>query len=407
MTTTAQALRPGDIDLADPDSFRDGVPYEYFRALRREAPVHWNPLPDGGGFWALTKYDDVVAVSMDPVTFSSERHGVTISDLPPGQGDAARRMLLFMDPPKHTKYRRLVSKGFTPKIVREMEPHVRRLAAAIIDGVAERGECDFVSDLAAELPLMVILELLGVPVEDRRMIFDLSNRLIGFDDPEYAEGIQDSVAASLSMFAYANQLAAERRRAPRDDVVSVLLRAEVDGEALSEVEFNAFFLLLAVAGNETTRNLIAGGMQALFEHPDQWQALKADPALLDTAVDEMLRWVAPVIYFRRTATRDTVIRGRRIREGDRVVMYYGSANRDEDVFENAETFDIRRYPNPHVTFGPGGTHFCLGANLARLEIRVFFEELIRRLPDIEPAGPVERLRSNFVAGIKRMPVRWR
>lgn len=230
--------------------------------------------------------------------------------------------------------------------------------------------------------------------------------MIGFDDPEFQSSPADGQAAATQMFMYANQLAVDRKQRPRDDLISTLMRAEVDGEALTEPEFNAFFVLLSVAGNETTRNLISGGMLALLEHPDQRDRLLADSSLIPAAVEEMLRWVTPVIYFRRTVTKDTEIRGQRIREGEKVVMYYGSANRDEDVFPNGDIFDVSRDPNPHVTFGPGGSHFCLGASLARLEIRVMFEELLRRLPDIEQAGPIRRLRSNFIAGIKQMPVQF-
>lgn len=395
-----------DVDLFNPDNFVDGVPHHFFKLLRREAPVYRHPEPNGPGFWALTKYDDIVTVSLDSATFSSYRGGTNIPDLPAENLAFVRLIMLNMDPPQHTKYRRLVSKGFTPKIVQAMEPHVRKIAGEIIDRVADRGECDFVTDIAAELPLTVILELMGVPIEDRRMVFDWSNRMIGIDDPEYRISPEQGLAAAAEMFAYANQLAVDRKRHPRDDVISTLLQAELDGEALTEGEFNAFFVLLSVAGNETTRNLTSGGMLALLEHPDQRDRLLAGPSLLPAAVEEMLRWVTPVMYFRRTVTRDTELRGQKVREGDKVVMYYGSANRDEDVFPDGDVFDVSRDPNPHVTFGPGGSHFCLGASLARLEIRVMFEELLRRLPDIELAGPVSRLRSNFIAGIKHMPVRF-
>jgi cholest-4-en-3-one 26-monooxygenase len=405
-TVDGRTVGLADIDLYNPDNFVDGVPHHFFKLLRREAPLYRHPEPYGPGFWALTKYDDVVKVSLDSATFSSWLGGTNIPDLPEEGLNFTRMIMLNMDPPKHTKYRRLVSKGFTPKIVLAMEPHIRKTANQIIDRVAERGECDFVTDIAAELPLQVILELMGVPVEDRHKVFDWSNRLIGFDDPEYQTSPEDGQAAATDMFMYANQLAVDRKGRPRDDVISTLMRAELDGEALTEGEFDAFFVLLSVAGNETTRNLISGGMLALLERPAQRDRVLAERSLIPTAVEEMLRWVTPVIYFRRTVTQDTEIRGQKIREGEKVVMYYGSANRDEDVFPNGDVFDVSRDPNPHVTFGPGGSHFCLGASLARLEIRVMFEELFRRLPDIEPAGPVRRLRSNFIAGIKQMPVRF-
>ena len=406
MRTPQTATALAEVDLLNPDNFVDGVPHHFFRLLRREAPVYRHAEPDGPGFWALSKYADIVTVSMDSATFSSWRGGTNIHDLPEDALGFIRMIMLNMDPPQHTQYRRLVSKGFTPKIVQAMEPHVRATANEIIDRVAARGECDFVADVAAELPLQVILELMGVPVEDRHRIFDWSNRMIGFDDPEFQTSPEDGRAAATEMFMYANQLASERKRLPQADVISTLMRAELDGEALTETEFDAFFVLLSVAGNETTRNLISGGMLALIEHPVQRDKLIADARLIPAAIDEMLRWVTPVIHFRRTATRDTELRGQKIREGDKVVMYYGSGNRDEDVFPDGDTFDASRNPNPHITFGPGGAHFCLGASLARLEIRVMFEELLRRLPDIESAGPVRRLRSNFIAGIKQMPVRF-
>jgi cholest-4-en-3-one 26-monooxygenase len=404
MRTGEATVSLSDIDLLNPDNFINGVPYHFFETLRREAPVFRHPEPNGNGFWALSRYDDIVTVSMDSQTFSSWRGGTNILDMPEDSLTFIRMIMLNMDPPQHTKYRRLVSKGFTPKIVRAMETHVRSIANEIIDRVASRGACDFVDDIAAELPLQVILELMGVPARDRRLIFDWSNRMIGFDDPEFQTTAADGRAAATDMFMYANQLAVERKRSPQADVISMLMRAELDGEALTETEFDAFFVLLSVAGNETTRNLISGGMLALIEHPDQREKLVADPELLPLAVDEMLRWVTPVVYFRRTATRDTELRGMRIREGDKVVMYYGSGNRDETVFPDGDRFNIARNPNPHITFGPGGAHFCLGASLARLEIRIMFEELLRRLPDIRLTGPVRRLRSNFIAGIKQMPV---
>jgi cholest-4-en-3-one 26-monooxygenase len=262
-----------------------------------------------------------------------------------------------------------------------------------------------VRDVAAELPLQVIADLVGVPQEDRHKVFEWSNRLIGMDDPEFANSPEAGKMAAAELWMYANQLAEERKREPRNDLVTVLMTAEVDGEKLTEVEFDSFFLLLAVAGNETTRNLISGGMLALIEHPEQRRRLLENPNLLNSAVEEMLRWVSPVMHFRRTATRDTEIRGQKIRTGEKVVVYYGSANRDESVFPNPNVFDVGRTPNNHLAFGIG-EHFCLGSNLARLEIRAIFEELLRRLPDIELASPVRRLRSNFIAGVKEMPVRF-
>jgi len=395
-----------EVDLYSPDVYTGRLPHDLFKLLRHEAPVYWHREPDGPGYWALTKYDDIVAVSQDSATFSSARMGTNIDDPSPDGLAMIQRFMLNMDPPRHTVYRRLVATGFTPAMIRRLEPHVREITTRIIDHVASRGACDFVAEVAAELPLQVIAELVGVPHDDRHRVFDWSNRLVGFDDPELTTSAEDGMQAATELFLYAHQLAAQRREAPRDDVISVLLQAEIEGQALSEPEFDAFFLLLVVAGNETTRNAIAGAMRAFIEHPGQRQRLIDDPSLMPVAVEEMLRWVSPLIYFRRTATRDTQVRGQRICEGEKVVMYYPSANRDEDVFEDADVFDVTRDPNPHLAFGGGGHHFCLGASLARLEMRVMFEELFRRLPDIGLAGEPRRLRSNFVNGIKNLPVRF-
>jgi cytochrome P450 len=303
--------------------------------------------------------------------------------------------------------RKIVNAGFTPRRIRELEQILRQRARQIVDEVAERGSAEFVEDVACELPLQAIADFLGVPQDDRKLLFELSNNLIGFDDPEFAQNADTAMDAAGQMFMYAQQMADEHRANPRDDIVSDLLAAEVDGERLDDMAFNTFFLLLAVAGNETTRNGISHGMLTLIQHPGERQKLIDDPSLLDGTVEEMLRWATPVMHFRRTATEDTTIGGQAIEAGERVVMWHISANRDEAVFEDPFTFDIQRGPNPHlmhVAFGGGGPHFCLGANLARAEMRVMFDELIRRLPDMELAGPVERLRSNFINGIKRMPV---
>jgi cholest-4-en-3-one 26-monooxygenase len=394
-----------DVDLSDPDTFVDGIPYAAFQKLRTEAPLYWQPEYDGGrGFWCVTRYDDLMAVSKDPLTFSSARGGTNIFEVPEEDLTMLRLLMLNMDPPKHNKFRRLVSTGFTSRMVTQLEPHVREICVDLIDDVMQRETFDFVTEIAAELPLLVIAELLGVPAEDRHKVFEWSNSLVGFDDPEYKTSMETGKIASAQMWAYANQLAETRKEHPLGDLVSVHMQAEVDGDRLTEMEFDSFFLLLAVAGNETTRNLISGGMRVLMEHPEERARLVADPALLETGIEELLRWVSPLIHFRRTATRDVDLHGKTIREGDKVVIFYPSANRDERKFVNPETFDVRRTPNDHLAFGIG-EHFCLGANLARLEIRLIFEEMMRRLPDLEFAGPVRRLRSNFINGIKAMPVR--
>jgi cholest-4-en-3-one 26-monooxygenase len=394
-----------DVDLSDPDTFVDGIPFDAFRTLRREAPVYWQPEKNGGrGFWCITRYADLMAISKDPLTFSSARGGTNIFEVPEEDLSMLRLLMLNMDPPKHNKFRRLVSTGFTSRMVTQLEPHVREICADLIDKLVERESFDFVTEIAAELPLLVIAELLGVPAEDRHKVFDWSNSLVGFDDPEYKTSMETGKIASAQMWEYANQLALERKEHPLGDLVSVLMQAEVDGERLTEMEFDSFFLLLAVAGNETTRNLISGGMRALIEHPAERARLLADPSLLPTAIEELLRWVSPLIHFRRTATRDVEMHGVQIKENDKVVIFYPSANRDETKFPDPERFDVTRRPNDHLAFGIG-EHFCLGANLARLEIQLIFEEMLKRLPDLELAGPVRRLRSNFLNGIKAMPVR--
>jgi cholest-4-en-3-one 26-monooxygenase len=398
-------MRLADVDLHSPDTFVRGVPHEAFRTLRREAPVYFHKEPAGPGFWCVTKYDDVVTISKDPQRFSSFRGGTNIQDYPPEDLSVVQMMMLNMDPPQHNKFRKLASTGFTPRMVARLEPRIREAARTIVDKVAKKGECDFVTAIAAELPLQVIADLLGVPQEDRHKLFDWSNRLIGFDDPEFQTSFADGKAAAMEVWMYATQMAEQRRAHKGDDLVSVLVHAEIDGQRLDEMELESFFLLLAVAGNETTRNLISGGLLALVEHPEERARLTKDLSLLPTAVDEMLRWVTPVMYFRRTATRDTELRGKAIKEGEKVVMYYSSANRDEDVFPDSMKFDVGRTPNEHLAFG-AGQHFCLGSNLARLEIRVMFEEILKRIPDFELAGEVRRLRSNFINGFKTVPIRF-
>jgi len=397
-------VQANEIDVYDLDTYVKGIPHDLFRRLRAEDPVHFNPEPGGPGFWAVTKYADVVMISKEPKTFSSSRGATNIWDLSKEHLSIVQNFIVNMDPPQHNKFRRLVSGGFTPRMIARLEPFIREAALRSIDRVAHMKECNFVREVAAELPLIVIADLLGVPQEDRHKVFDWSNRLIGFDDPEFQTSFEDGVIAASELWAYANSLAEIRKRTPGDDLVGVLLTAEVDGERLTEMEFDQFFLMLAVAGNETTRNAISGGLLALMEHPEQRRKLLANPALLPSAIEEMFRWVTPVNHFRRTATRDVELRGKQIREGDKVVMFYPSANHDEDAFSNPDAFDVTRQPNDHLSFGVG-QHFCLGASLARLELKVLFEELLKRLPNIELAGNVRRLRSNFINGYKEIPIR--
>jgi len=395
----------GLADLTDPGIFVHGVPYETFRRLRAEAPVAFHPEHDGPGFWVVSKWADVRSVSLDQATFSSWKAGILIREMGREREEMQREFLTGMEPGRHGKHRRLVSGTFAPKIIRALEPRLRAVVTRTLDDVGSRGACDFVTDVACELPVIAICELLGVPVEDRGRIVAWSNAMVGMDDPEYADDPSGGPLAAMQLAMYAQELAERRRADPRDDIVTELLNAEVDGERLSAAEFNAFVLILAVAGNETTRNLISAGLWLLCEHPEERARVQADLGILPTAIDEMLRYHPPVLYFRRTAMRDVELRGERIREGDKVSLWYVSANRDEEVFPDADRFDVRRTPNDHLSFG-FGPHFCLGAALAHLEARVMFEELFQRLPDIALAGPPERLRANHIHGIKHLPVRF-
>ncbi|MGH3319576.1 MAG: cytochrome P450 [Streptosporangiaceae bacterium] len=394
------------LDLTDPDRYLTGVPHEDFALLRARAPVYYHPDPQAGGFWALTRHADVVRVSRDPETFSSYARSCMLWE-PDDEALARQRlMMLNLDPPDHTRLRGLVNRGFTPRMVGRLEERIEAISVDIVDRAVERGECDFVTAVAAELPLAVIAELMGVPHEDRRRIFTWSNRMIGSGDAEYGTSPADGTDAAAEILNYAAALGERKRRCPADDIVSKLAGPDEGGKELSELEFGMFFVLLAVAGNETTRNAISGGMLALVEHPDQWARLKADRTLLATAADEIVRWVSPITQFRRTALRDAEVAGQPIRQGEKVVMFYPSANRDESVFADPDAFDIARSPNPHVGFGGGGPHFCLGSHLARLEIQVMFRTLLHRVDRVElAAGETRRLRSNFINGIKEMPVR--
>jgi len=399
-------MQPADIDLCDLSLFDGGIPFDLLRVLRERDPVHWNPEPDGPGFYAITKHADLIQVSRNPKIFSSWLGGTNIRDLPSEELAQIRMMMLNMDPPQHVKYRRLVQRGFTPRMVERLEPRIREAARQVVDTVAHKGECDFVGDLASPLPLVLICELMGVPADDQQKIFDWSNRLIGFDDPEFQNSPEDGTQAAAEMWLYAHTLAGNKRVKPDDTLISKLVNGEIDGERLSEMEFNNFFLLLAVAGNETTRTVTTHGMRLLSEHPDQKQILLSDvDRFLPGAIEEILRYNPPVIYFRRTVAEATEIRGVEMAPGTKVAMFYGSANRDEEVFSEPDRFDITRSPNPHVSFGIG-EHYCLGANLARMQLRCIFREILTRLPDIEVCGPVQRLRGNFVDGVKSMPVRF-
>ncbi|MBA2578313.1 MAG: cytochrome P450 [Euzebyaceae bacterium] len=405
-------------DLFDPRTYVRGVPHATFARLRAEDPVSWHAEPEvlgwpaGPGFWAVTRHADVAHVSRTPEIFSAQLGATQLRDPDPEDLPFIRQMMLNLDPPEHTRMRRILNKGFTPRTVATLSDGIRERARAVVDRIAGWGECDFAEDVGAELPLLTLAELMGVPRQDRKLLVTWTNRIIGYQDDEYAAADPDakpvnprSRAALADMFDYAHDLAERKRAEPADDVITVLLHAEVGGERVTVEEFENLFFLFTVAGNDTMHSAIPGGVHTLIEHPDQRAKLLADPALLPTAIEEILRYVPPVIHFRRTATRDTELRGRRIAAGQKVVVFYPSANRDADVFTDPDTFDVARRPNDHLTFG-GGPHFCLGANLARLQLRVLLEELLWRLPDMELAGSVERLQSNFISALKHMPVRF-
>lgn len=408
--TTFDPIPLDEVDLLDLDGFVAGRHHAMFATLRAEDPVHWSDEPDGPGFWSVTKHDDLQVVNRDTTTFSSQLGGTQLKDHDPDQAFDTRGVLLLdSDPPIHTRYRRLVNKGFTPRMIGMLDQHLHYRAELIVDQVIERGECEFVTDLAAELPLQAIADIMGVPQEDRRLMFEWSNAMIGSQDPEYQDpdNPDKPLQAAAEIFAYSNNLAIQRRQDPRDDIVTTLLNAEIEGERLSELEFDMFMLLLTVAGNETTRNATSAGMWALLQHPEQFAKLQAnaeDEVYVSTAIDEILRWATPVMHFRRTATADAEIRGREIRAGDKVLIWHISANRDEDVFDDPFVFDLERRPNEHVAFGGGGAHYCLGASLAKLELEIIFTEVLTRMAGLSAAGPAEMLRSNFIGGVKHLPV---
>jgi cytochrome P450 len=403
VTQTAARPDAAGPDLFDLSLFADGPPHDIFRRLRTEAPVCFLPEPEGPGYWGVFTYDELFEVSRHPQRFGAHP-SVFIKDNEEGDAGASE-LMLNQDPPRHTQLRKLVNKGFTPRQINALEPRIRERVVSILDAAASKGTFDLVTDVAVEVPLQVIAELVGVPEDERHTVFAWTERMMTIDDPESGGSVEDARAAIGEMFAYVDRLAAERADGDGDDLLSVLLRADVDGDRLSPLDVDLFFMLLMNAGSETTRNLITGGTLALFEHPDERARLAADPALLSSAIEEMLRFITPVMHFRRTARADTLLGGQQIREGDKVVMWYSSANRDESHFPDADLFDVGRTPNEHVAFGAGGPHFCLGASLARLESRVLFEELLARLPALEQAGPVKRLGSNFINGIKSLPVR--
>ncbi|MDQ2942291.1 MAG: cytochrome P450 [Candidatus Dormibacteraeota bacterium] len=411
------AVALDEIDLSDTNFWLESLEFREaaFALLRREAPVKFfaelpfEVFPAGPGYWALTRYDDIWHASRNPQLFCSGK-GSNIPDLPIEISEFFGSMI-NMDDPKHARLRGIVQKGFTPKMIKQAEDYVRERATSVIDSVIERfpeGTCDFVAEIAAPLPLEVICDMMGIPSSDTKQIFTWTNVILGAGDPEYGGAFDKFMQTALEIFAYAQALGQDRLDHPRDDLTSSLMHAELDGQRLTPQEFGSFFILLVVAGNETTRNAISHGMAALTDYPDQRRIWWDDFATVaPTAVEEIVRWATPVIHFRRTATADTEIRGMKIAEGDKVVYWYNSANRDEDKFANPGVFDVRRSPNPQLGYGAGGPHFCLGANLARREITVMFDEIHRRLPNLVIMGEPARLQSPFINGIKRLPCAWK
>ncbi|MBX3489895.1 cytochrome P450 [Parvibaculum sp.] len=401
----------GKPDLKDPDLYMRDDHHEVFRKLRAQEPVYWNPEADASGFWGITRYADIEAISKNPKLFSSAKanggHRIfNENDIDGNETDAS---MISMDPPEHAGYRRMVTPGFVPKRITGMEDRIRERVTRLLDNLPKTGEAEFISAVAAALPIEVLAELFGVPQSDGAKLFEWSNATVGEDDPELRVSDEYMRQCVLEMAGYAAGLWQQRLEKPGEDLISMLAHSKPGGEAMNFPTYIGTFILLVVAGNETTRNSISGGLLALSQNPQERQKLLDDPSLIPSAVQEIVRWVSPVLHMRRTATADTEIRGQRIRKGDKVVMWYASANRDEEAFDDPYRFDVTRYTKPDVPMQLGfgaGQHFCLGSRLAELQLKVLFEELLKRFPDIHVSGPVRRLRSNFISGIKEMPVRY-
>ena len=399
----------------DPDAWVGLDRESVFAAMRAERPVLWCAEPEipgfgkGPGYWSLSRHADVMEVSRNPQRFISGA-GVNIPDMPVEIAEFFGSMI-SMDAPRHTRLRLIVNRSFTPRQVARIEEQVQAKAAAIIERVAGLGECDFVSEIAATLPLEIICDMMGIPPSQYHRVFELTNIILGAGDAEYTPDFMALMNAAVELSQMAQEIGRDRLAKPTDDLTSALMHAEVEGEdgvvhRLTAEEYGSFFILLVAAGNETTRNATSHGMKALLDNPDQFAKLVANPELLDSGIEEILRWATPVLHFRRTALEDYQLGDTLIRQGDKVVIWHISANRDETVFDDASRFDIERSPNDHIAFGGGGPHFCLGANLARMELRLIFTEILERMPDMEANGEVEYLRSNFIGGIKHMPVRF-
>lgn len=391
-------------NLADPDTFTNGVPHDVLTELRRSDPVHWQPMGDEPGFWAVLRHADVVHVSRHPEIFSASLGGITIENMPEETLDRVRNMLAAMDPPRHSAHRAPLSTHFRPRMIAELEHRVREVCRAIMDEARQRGEVEFIREVAAQLPVRVIGELFGLPPADWEYLRTLAERNTSSQDPDLGDPDGANATGGMEMAAYAMDLAVTlRKRGLGDDPISVILGTRFDGRSMSDAQFGGFFVQLVTAGNDTTRGMLSSGLLTLLHHPPQLAEIRADPSLLPGAVEEILRYDNPLHYFRRTALLDTEVSGVEIRAGDKVAMYYTSANRDEAVFADPQSFDIHRRPNPHLSFGMG-THFCLGAHLARLEGRVFFAELLDTFARIELIGEPVRIRSNLNNSLKRLPI---
>jgi cytochrome P450 len=400
--------------LISPDHYAaHGYPHELWTRLRREDPVHRVEANPEMPFWAITKHADIVTIGKQPEKFLNGTTLMIRTEPRPAGEEMFPKTLIEMDPPRHGKYRRIVSKRFTPGALKRWHGDIERIANEIVDGLldaGDEGECDFVEKVAAPLPIAVIAWLLGVPRSDWRLLFDWTNRTIGSGDPEYQKAGEDSSAtarqAMIDLFQYFAKLVEEKKKNPADDLITLFATAEVDGEKLPPMDVLAYCLIIVVAGNETTRNATSGGMLALAEHPAELVRIQRNPALLASGIEEILRWTSPIIHFARTATENVELRGKTIRKGDQLALFYPSANRDEEIFDAPFSFRVDRDPNRHLAFGIG-EHFCAGAHVARLELEVAFQALIPRLAQLELAGPVQRLHSNLVGGIKHLPIRYR
>ena len=412
MTTASVCPFGAGFDFTDPDLIKEGMPVAQFAQLRQTAPVWWNEQTEGstvfddGGYWVITKHRDIRDISRDGHLWSTNKQGVVMrfaDDMTKDQVEITKALLINHDAPEHTRLRKLVSRLFTPRAVAKLEEKLADAARDIVAAAAAKDTGDFVDDIAMQLPLLAIADLLGVPEADRQKLFHWTNSIMNTDDPDFND--VDPIVANAELMGYAYSMAEERRKCPADDIVTRLVEADIDGESLSEVEFAFFVILLAVAGNETTRNAMTHGMNAFFENPDQWELFKRERPV--TTADEIVRWATPVHCFQRTALQDVELGGVTIREGQRAGLFYSSANYDEEVFDDPFRFNISRDPNPHLGFGGNGAHFCIGANLARMEIQLIFNEIANQIPDISKLGEPERLRSGWLNGVKELPVAYR